>query len=393
MKKFTFLFVVLMATTLLTTQFSFSQSAEATTIEDLLNRLETFGRSTLSEPVDLFNDTERAMLQEYFSTTIPTGNSNRAPGDVYVLNLRSACGNEYGIVPLGGPYTIAPITVNTNSYFSGDLAGATGTLYAMDNNLLTLVSIDKDTGLETPVGPLTNLIAGQNTRGLGWNDANSTMYALGGDGDDVTVYTVNLGTGELTVVGTTTIAGLIGIWLVIDNDGNAYMADLSSDALYSMDLTTGLATLIGPLGIDINFAQDADFDPDSGVLYMAAYIGGGVNLFGTVDTATGTFTSLGTINADCAEVGIVGIEGTELGVDDNLLSEVFVYPNPITNVLNIRVPSNIEIQSIALYDVLGKDTGARLVNGAVNTASLAKGVYLLTVNTSAGTLTKKVIKN
>ncbi len=40
-----------------------------------------------------------------------------------------------------------------------------------------------------------------------------------------------------------------GIWLVIDNDGAAYMADIISDSLYSVDLNNGNVSQIGPLNI------------------------------------------------------------------------------------------------------------------------------------------------
>jgi hypothetical protein len=112
------------------------------------------------------------------------------------------------------------------------------------------------------------------------------------------------------VVGTAVLPGAIGIWLAIDSNGNAYMADIASDSLFSVDLATAGATLIGPLGININFAQDADFDPATDILYMGAYIGGGVNEFASVNTATGAATPLGTVNANCAELGIVAFEGT-----------------------------------------------------------------------------------
>ncbi|RMA57843.1 T9SS type A sorting domain-containing protein [Ulvibacter antarcticus] len=82
-----------------------------------------------------------------------------------------------------------------------------------------------------------------------------------------------------------------------------------------------------------------------------------------------------------------------LGVNDVLLSQVAVYPNPTTDVLNIAVPSTVEVTAAVLYDVLGKNTGVALNNGTMNTAALAKGVYILSVNTTAGTLTQKVVKN
>ncbi|MCB0451852.1 MAG: hypothetical protein KDC94_02985, partial [Aequorivita sp.] len=235
------------------------------------------------------------------------GGGGGADPTVYALNLRASCGNDFGSFSLPGPYNIDPIATNTSSIFAGDFDD-TNTLYGLNFGTLSLVTIDTASGAETTVGPLTNLAAAHTPSGLAWNEADGTMYASSTDGVVTTIYSVDLATGTLTAIGDS--GNPLGIWLAIDNAGNAFMADIGDDNLYSIDLNTGAGTLVGPLGIDISFAQDADFDPDSGVLYMAAYIGGGVNQFCSVDTATGTVTQLGSINSNCAEVGILAIEGT-----------------------------------------------------------------------------------
>ncbi len=82
-----------------------------------------------------------------------------------------------------------------------------------------------------------------------------------------------------------------------------------------------------------------------------------------------------------------------LNVDDNTLSQVSIFPNPATDVVNVKVPSSVEILSVSVYDILGKKANVTAVNGQVNVAELAAGVYLMSVETTAGTLTEKVIKN
>ena len=90
---------------------------------------------------------------------------------------------------------------------------------------------------------------------------------------------------------------------------------------------------------------------------------------------------------------ILNLEGDNaLSVGDAIEDIVSVFPNPATTVLNVNVPSNIEVNSANLYDVLGKDTGVQLVDGQMNTSNLARGVYILNVNTEAGTLTQKIVK-
>lgn len=87
-----------------------------------------------------------------------------------------------------------------------------------------------------------------------------------------------------------------------------------------------------------------------------------------------------TLRGDCA-----------LSVNDTLLSEVSIFPNPTTNLLNIKVPASVELTGVTLYDVLGKATNVALSNGQINVSSLSRGIYILSVTTSAGTLTEKLI--
>ncbi len=90
-------------------------------------------------------------------------------------------------------------------------------------------------------------------------------------------------------------------------------------------------------------------------------------------------------------LNLVG-EEVVLGVGDNIAELVNIYPNPATTRLNVEVPSGVDVLEARLYDVLGKDTGARLVNGSIDVSNLSRGVYVLTVNTSKGALTEKIVK-
>lgn len=97
----------------------------------------------------------------------------------------------------------------------------------------------------------------------------------------------------------------------------------------------------------------------------------------------GTLEGVYTISGDCTPI---------LGVGDNLADLVNIYPNPATTTINIEVPANVEITDVALYDVLGKNTGATLINGTIDVSNLSRGVYILNVKSTQGTLTQKVIK-
>lgn len=82
-----------------------------------------------------------------------------------------------------------------------------------------------------------------------------------------------------------------------------------------------------------------------------------------------------------------------LGINDNALSQILLFPNPTTGIINIQVPNGLEIKSAVLYDVLGKAVTSPIVNNQINISQLSKGIYILNLETSEGILTKKIIKN
>jgi len=99
----------------------------------------------------------------------------------------------------------------------------------------------------------------------------------------------------------------------------------------------------------------------------------------------------GLIGADFPSFGwTLTSEEESAGLGDNDLVGASVYPNPATNVINVDFSSNVELKSAVLFDVLGKNTGATLVNGSMNIADLAAGVYILNIETNNGSLTQKV---
>lgn len=109
-------------------------------------------------------------------------------------------------------------------------------------------------------------------------------------------------------------------------------------------------------------------------------------------------------NAPCylqsADVGgfpdsyVMNIMGEEvpLSIGDNLSEYIAVYPTPVVDVLNVKVPSYIQVTGVSLYDILGKNTGVSYSNGSMDVSNLSRGVYLLIVETNEGTLTQKIVK-
>ncbi len=78
-------------------------------------------------------------------------------------------------------------------------------------------------------------------------------------------------------------------------------------------------------------------------------------------------------------------------------SEVTIFPNPATNELYIKNNNNLALQNISIADLTGKvvfnQDIQNIDSNAVNISSLAKGMYLVTLETQSGlTATSKIIK-
>jgi len=104
-------------------------------------------------------------------------------------------------------------------------------------------------------------------------------------------------------------------------------------------------------------------------------------------TAPGTFAGIGFPDNHII-LNLIG--DTNLSTDDFALSQVSVYPNPASDVLNISTPASIDFNKAVLFDALGRKTVESNTN-IINVADIARGIYLLQISTSNGNLTQKVV--
>ena len=82
-----------------------------------------------------------------------------------------------------------------------------------------------------------------------------------------------------------------------------------------------------------------------------------------------------------------------LGVEDYSASKFSVYPNPVTDVLNVK--STAAVDNITVYDILGKvvlQENPGKISPAINMSNLASGAYLVKVTIGNSSKTVKVLK-
>lgn len=73
--------------------------------------------------------------------------------------------------------------------------------------------------------------------------------------------------------------------------------------------------------------------------------------------------------------------------------KLFLFPNPVKDILNISLSENTSIEKYAIYDLLGKKVISKnTVENFINVSELSSGVYMLKVVTNEGIITNKFIK-
>ncbi len=78
-------------------------------------------------------------------------------------------------------------------------------------------------------------------------------------------------------------------------------------------------------------------------------------------------------------------------VEQLIKMDVLLYPNPASQIVNIKPNDGIIITSVDVYDMSGKKIGMELSNNSLNVSSLADGVYLLNIFSDTGSVTKRLI--
>jgi hypothetical protein len=88
------------------------------------------------------------------------------------------------------------------------------------------------------------------------------------------------------------------------------------------------------------------------------------------------------------------IDGTNLGVGDNAIEGFSYYPNPSSDVLNLRSVDNIE--SVSLYNMLGQrvlGSNVEATDMQLDVSSLSTGTYFMKVTVNGQIGTYKVLKD
>ncbi|KJC62977.1 DUF6923 family protein [Agreia bicolorata] len=283
---------------------------------------------------------------------------------------------------------------------------AGSSLYALscDEGILNpqLFSIDAATAGATAIGAATseeNACAGQPA----WNPLTSTAYFVSW-GPDTTLGTVDLTTGASATVAPFTFegGGERVDSLAIGLDGAAFA--ISGDELFTVDLTTGELAEVGQLGVVglYGFAVDpttGDFFAISpeGLLYSVDVTTGAATLVGDTGLNSGSFNAPFSLQIDSA--GILWIEGDsfepDLGFVANLWSvdpadlssssvlsgAIAVGEDPVYSEALLFVPAPVKpvvpVAPVVEPAVVVAPVAPQLANTGVDAAPIAAGGALV----------------
>jgi len=175
----------------------------------------------------------------------------------------------------------------------------TGTLFGTDTQYDVLITIDTATGAGTAVGPPGSLGFNQ-VRGLAFDPGTGTLF--GADSFSDRLITIDTATGVGTAVGPLGFLGLRG--LAFDpGSGTLHGFDNPTNQLVAIDTSTGAATAVGPPGFGLVFGLG--FDPGTATLYGADSAAPGQLI--EIEASTGVGSAIGTMSSFVANAGAVHV--------------------------------------------------------------------------------------
>jgi len=163
-------------------------------------------------------------------------------------------------------------------------------LYGVLDSPGALVTVDQVTGASTVVGPMPRVVT-EHWVDLTIDPISGRAYATT-VADNLTsyaIYSVDLATGAPTLIKSVAFTAM-PIDMAMNCEGVMFAESIGTSSLYRVDLSSGQMQLVGPLGRYLEYAQGMDFDNATGVLHAWLY-NGGAGDYTSINTTTGLATS------------------------------------------------------------------------------------------------------
>lgn len=90
---------------------------------------------------------------------------------------------------------------------------------------------------------------------------------------------------------------------------------------------------------------------------------------------------------------IISKGNTILDIEENTIANsIVVYPNPSKEIVHIKTPATVEIESVEIYSVLGQKVKEQLFSETIDISELTSGIYYIHFDTNYGRINKSLIK-
>jgi hypothetical protein len=309
--------------------------------------------------------------------------------------------------------------------FIYDPAGCVGNYATFDSDGYGDLGTAEEAALESPVfdcSALTqvaldfNMLFAGNFGGSGFIETSTdgstwtTVVTYTGDGNVFAPQTVDLST-ELAGQATSQIrfrwTGNWSLSWTIDNIVVSQCTDTASPAVVSAPVPSDTATnvTINADGNGLDFSWTEGGPTTSFTLnfdIVSPPVANSFENFGNGNTITGLaenteyFWSIDAVNCFGTTAGPVWsfTTGLALSVEENQLEIFSAYPNPTSNVLNIKTTK--EIDNFTVFNLLGQNVATYskndISNDSIDLSELSKGLYLVKISAEGTTQTIRVAK-
>lgn len=377
-----------------------SASQNRTNIDTLLERL---NENHMGSVTDVFTLEELQQLKAYFATQ--NGDVPVQENESLLLNRRLA--SSQVVIPVR-VVSIEPTDLSDLlDYGPSNIPEFEGAGYIrgipaneaviIDNaNNVYLRGIENNTIVNN--GAVVNVPPGESITGVELIVGRTDMlYGVSTNGVDSShLLRINPSSFEAEVIGGNN--GLIvPIALAKDGANNLITIDIDDDMVYTLNIETGAASLIGPLGYNANFGQGMAFDPFSGEILNAAYNSSvGDSELRVINPNTGLSVSLGTIKPGTLDQfgWIDAYDSDLLATIENVFEEFEMYPNPMSDQLHIKAAN--PIQSVSIFTLAGQEVVQKsmdTLSSTLDLAFLSSGMYVMQVEINNELGFYKLIKN
>ena len=218
---------------------------------------------------------------------------NRSANEIWTLAINASSGALTFLKTVrtqGQPWSIALSTGTTPVTYTPRFAYVSNE----HSNDVSAYTINTSTGDLTSIGP--NVAAGTTPFSVTVDPSGRYAYVANfGSPSDVSAYTINASTGALTSIGPNVAAGIGPVSVTVDPSGRfAYVANGDSNdvSAYIINASTGALTSIGPNVAAGNTPFSVTVDPSGRFAYVANFSANDVSAY-TINASTGALTSIG----------------------------------------------------------------------------------------------------